>query len=142
MKYMFISKQINIRSKLTLMHVQYTLKANIVMSLKQLGLKETSRHVYIFITKKEVWITGKVRSVKYWPSPTPSRGLQILLMQKFNCSKSPTFLNVKQIVNKMYDYEFTGEVKIEENEDRGEIWLCMKIKIVKWKNWRKNWRCF
>ena len=47
------------------MHVQYTLKANIVMSLKQLGLKETSRHVYIFITKKEVWITGKVPSVKY-----------------------------------------------------------------------------
>lgn len=42
-------------------------------------------------------------------------------MQKFNCSKSPTFLNVKQIVNKMYDYEFTGEVKIEENEDSGEI---------------------
>ena len=121
MKYMFISKQINIRSKLTLMHVQYTLKANIVMSLKQLGLKETSRHVYIFITKREVWITGKVPSVKYWPSPTPSRVLQILLIQKFNCSKSPTFLNVKQIVNKMYDYEFTGEVKIEENEDRGEI---------------------
>ena len=38
-------------------------------------------------------------------------------MLKFNCSKSITFLQTKQLVIELYDYEFTVEVKIEESED-------------------------
>lgn len=38
-------------------------------------------------------------------------------MLKFNCSKSITFLQTKQFVIELYDYEFTVEVKIEESED-------------------------
>ena len=40
---------------------------------------------------------------------------------KFNCYKSITFLKITQFVNDLYDYELTGEVKIEENEDKEEI---------------------
>ena len=32
-----------------------------------------------------------------------------------------TFLKVKQFVNELYDYEFTGEVKINKTEDEEEI---------------------
>ena len=43
------------------------------------------------------------------------------MIQKFNCSKSITFLKFKQTVDELYDYEFIGEVKIEEIEDEEEI---------------------
>ena len=32
-----------------------------------------------------------------------------------------TFLKMKQFVNELYDYEFTGEVKINKTEDEEEI---------------------
>ena len=43
------------------------------------------------------------------------------MILKFSCSKSITFLKIKQFVNKLFVYEFTGEVKIEEIEDEEEI---------------------
>ena len=62
-----------------------------------------------------------VLSVKYWPSRTPSGGLETTLILKFNCSKSITFLKMKKFFNKVHDYEFAGEVKIEESEEEEEI---------------------
>ena len=76
--------------------------------------REISRHVYFFIKKEEGWITGKVLSVKYGPSPIPSGCLEIPQLLTFTCSKSITFLKMKQFVNELYNYEFTGGVKIEE----------------------------
>ena len=32
-----------------------------------------------------------------------------------------TLLKIKQFLNELYDYEFTGEVKIEKREDEEEI---------------------
>ena len=40
MKYKLRLKQIKIKSKLTLMYVQYALKANILMSRKQLDMSQ------------------------------------------------------------------------------------------------------
>ena len=59
----------------------------------------------------------KILSVKYRSSSIPSEGLEISLILKVNSSKSITFLNMKQLVNEHYEYEFTGKVKIEESED-------------------------
>ena len=71
--------------------------------------------------KEESWITGKISSVKYRPSQLPSGGLEIPLILKFNFSKPITFLNMKKFLNKLYDYELSGEVNIEENEDEEEM---------------------
>ena len=104
------------------MYVQYVLRAYFDVT-KRVGHipREISRHVYFFIKKKEGCINGKVLSVKYQPSPIPSAGLEIPMILKFNCSKSGTFLKMKQLVNELFDYEFTGNVKIEQNEDEEEI---------------------
>ena len=63
----------------------------------------------------------KVLSVKYRLSPIPSGGLEITVMLKSNCSNSKTFINMKQFVNKLSDYKFTSETRIEEIEDEEEI---------------------
>ena len=67
--------------------------------------------------KEEGWITRKAFSVKYRPSPVPSRGLEISLILKFNCSKSVTFLKMKKFVNERYYYEFTGQDQKSEDEE-------------------------
>ena len=54
-----------------------------------------------------------------------SEVLENPLILKF-CSKSLSFLKVKQFVNEMYDHEFTGKVKIEDREDEEET-LAMVI---------------
>ena len=79
--------------------------------------REISRYIYCFIKKEEGSITVKILSVKYRSSSIPSEGLEISLILKVNSSKSITFLNMKQLVNEHYEYEFTGKVKIEESED-------------------------
>ena len=38
-----------------------------------------------------------------------------------SCFKPVAFLKIKQFVNEQHDYEFTGEVKMEECEDEEEI---------------------
>ena len=79
--------------------------------------REISRYIYCFVKKEEGSITVKILSVKYRSSSIPSEGLEISLILKVNSSKSITFLNMKQLVNEHYEYEFTGKVKIEESED-------------------------
>ena len=72
-----------------------------------------------------------------------SEVLENPLILKF-CSKSLSFLKVKQFVNEMYDHEFTGKVKIEDREDEEET-LAMVIEdydSVGEKNWRKSGRYF
>ena len=54
MKYKLRSKQINIKSELILMYVQYALKANILMSRKQLGIsQEKFINIYISSLRKK-----------------------------------------------------------------------------------------
>ena len=64
--------------------------------------------IYISSLRKERLDYWKNIPVKYWPSPIPSGGLETPFIQKFNCSKSITFLKIKQIVDKLYEYEFIG----------------------------------
>ena len=49
---------------------------------------------------------------------------------------------MKEFVNELYDYELTGEVKIEESEDEEEIPTTVIDQWCSWKNGRKKWRMF
>ena len=74
-----------------------------------------------------------------------SGDLEIPLILQFNCSKSIKFFKLKQFVNELHDYEFSGEVKIEENEDEEEIPTMAIDKdqdILDEQTEGKNGRCF
>ena len=88
MKYKRRSKQIKIQSKLIIYASAIRVKSKYFDVTKTVGhiLREISRHVYFFIKKEEGWITVKVFSVRYRPSPVLSEGLKISLILKFNSS--------------------------------------------------------
>ena len=74
-----------------------------------------------------------------------SGDLEIPLILQFNCSKSINFFKLKRFVNELHDYEFSGEVKIEENEDEEEIPTIVIDKdqdILDEHTEGKNGRCF
>ena len=123
-KYKLRSKQIRIKSKLIFMHVQYMVKTNILISRKQLGIsQEKFLHLYVSSLRKnktgslERFFLSGIGHHQY----RRKTDLEILLILKFNCSKSVTLLKMKRYVDKLYDYEFTREIKIEESEDEKEI---------------------
>ena len=123
-KYKLRSKQIWIKSKLILMHVQYTGKTNILISRKQLGISQQKFiHMYISSLRKnkteslERFFLSGIGHHQY----RRKTKVEILLILKFNCSKSVTLLKMKQYVDKLYDKEFTREIKIEESEEEEEI---------------------
>ena len=45
--------------------------------------REISRHVYLSIKQKRDGVYGKLKSLKYKPSPIPSGGLEVPLLRKF-----------------------------------------------------------
>ena len=74
-----------------------------------------------------------------------SGDLEIPLILQFNCSKSIKFFKLKQFVIELHDYEFSGEVKIEANEDEEEIPTMVIDKdqdILDEQTEGKNGRCF
>ena len=123
-KYKLRSKQIWIKSKLILMHVQYTGKTDILISRKQLGIsQEKFIHMYVSSLRKnktgslERFFLSGIGHHQY----RRKTKVEILLILKFNCSKSVTLLKMKQYVDKLYDKEFTRQIKIEESEEEEEI---------------------
>ena len=51
---------------------------------------------------------------------------------------------MKQLVNELYHYEFTGEIKIEKSEDEEEILTMVAIMIkIEWmKKLKEKWKMF
>ena len=48
--------------------------------------------------------------------------LEIPLILKFNCPKSKTFQKMKQLVNELYDYELSGEVRSKKVKMMKKYW--------------------
>ena len=106
------------------MHVQYTGKTDILISRKQLGIsQEKFIHMYISSLRKnktgslERFFLSGIGHHQY----RRKTKVEILLILKFNSSKSVTLLKMKQYVDKLYDKEFTRQIKIEESEEEEEI---------------------
>ena len=81
--------------------------------------REISRHVYYIIKTEDGFVTGTVISTKYRPSPIPSGRLEIPLLLKFSCKEQKTFEKMKNFVDSLYDYEYSG-VNDEESSDEEE----------------------
>ena len=81
--------------------------------------RELFRHVHYFIKTEGGFVNGSVISTKYCPSPIPSGGLKISLLLKFSCPEQKTFEKIKNFVDSLYDYEYSG-VNGEESSDEEE----------------------
>ena len=81
--------------------------------------REISRHVYYFIKTEGGFVNGSVISTKYRPSPIPSGGLEIPLLFKFSCPEQKTFEKMKNFVDSLYDYDYSG-VNDKESSDEEE----------------------
>ena len=81
--------------------------------------RKISRHVYYFIKKECGFVNGSVIATKYRPSPVPSGGLEIPLLLKFSCPEQKTFEKMKNVVDSLYDYDYSG-VNDEESSDEEE----------------------
>ena len=82
-------------------------------------MRKSSRQVNYFIKTGGGFVNGSVISTKYRPSPIPSGGLGILLLLKFSCPEQKTFENMKNFVDSLYDYDYSG-VNDEESSDEEE----------------------
>ena len=69
--------------------------------------REISRHIY-FIQTEGGFVNGSVISTKYRLSHIPSGGLEILLSLKFSCPEQKTFEKMKNFVDYLYDYDYSG----------------------------------
>ena len=81
--------------------------------------REISCHVYYFIKTEGGFVNGSVISTKYRPWPIPSGGLEILLLLKFSCPEQKTFEKMKNFVDSLYDYNYSGvnDEKSSEEEE-------------------------
>ena len=81
--------------------------------------REFSRRVYYFIKTGGGFVNSSVILTKYRPSPIPSGGLEIPLLLKFSCLEQKTFEKMKNLVDSLYDYDYSG-VNEEESCDEEE----------------------
>ena len=64
-------------------------------------------------------MNGSSISTKYRPLSIPSGGLEIPLLLKFSCPEQKTFEKMKNFVDSLYDYDYSG-VNDEESSDEEE----------------------
>ena len=72
-------------------------------------------------------IDGSVLSTWYRPSPIPADALEILLILTFKSLRYTTHLNMEDSAEKLYNYEYSGEMNIAEDEE-GEIQVVIEEK--------------
>ena len=82
-------------------------------------LREISRHAHYLIETEGGFVNGSVISTEYLPSPIPSGGVEIPLLLKFSCLEQKTFEKMKNFVDSLYDYDYSG-VNDEESSDEEE----------------------
>ena len=81
--------------------------------------REISHHVYYFSKAEGGFLNGSVIWTKYCPSPIPSGGLEIPLLLKFLCPQWKMFEKIKNFVDSLYDYDYSG-ANNEESSDEEE----------------------
>ena len=79
--------------------------------------REISRHVYFFIKVEGGLVHGHVLITNYRHSSIPAGGLEIPLLLTFSASRENIFETMKQFVETLYDYNFTGKVMNEDSEE-------------------------
>ena len=81
---------------------------------------EISRLFHFFIKTGGRNVNGYVKSLTYRPSPTPFGGLEIPLQLTFSCGQKGSLDIMNAFVNRLYDWNDTGIVNVEENEENDE----------------------
>ena len=82
-------------------------------------LKRNFTSYLLFYQDRSGFVNGSVISTKYRPSPISSGGLEIPLLFKFSCPKQKTFEKMKNFVDSLYHYNYSG-VNDEESSDEEE----------------------
>ena len=82
--------------------------------------REISRYVYFFIKQKGGRVYGKLKSLKYKPSPIPSGGLEVPLLLKFESQDKWVTDTMEEFVENFYSFDFAGDLVVND-EDEEEI---------------------
>ena len=78
---------------------------------------EISQHVQFFIKIEGEKVNGHVKSLTFRPSPIPSGSLETPLQLTFSCGLRETLDIMNTFVNSLYDWNYTGIVHPDENEE-------------------------
>ena len=81
---------------------------------------EISWHVHYFIETKDGKFICHVKSLTYRPSSIPSEGLEIPLQLTFTCDDKLTLDLMNGLVKSLYDWNYTGLVQDNNDEDDDE----------------------
>ena len=79
-----------------------------------------SRHVHFFIKTEGGKVNGHVKFLTYRPSPLSPGSLEIPLQLTFSRGQGKTLDKMNAFVNSLYDWNYTGTVNPEENEENDE----------------------
>ena len=82
--------------------------------------REISRYVYFFIKQEGGRVYGKLKSLKYKPSPIPAGGLEVPLLLKFEAQEKWVTDAMEEFVENFYSFDFAGDLVVD-NDDEGEI---------------------
>ena len=82
--------------------------------------REISRYVYFFIKQEGGRVYGKLKSLKYKPSPIPSGGLEVPLLLKFESQDKWVTDTMKEFVQNFYSFDFAWDL-VANDENKEEI---------------------
>ena len=77
-------------------------------------------YVYFFIKQKGGRVYGKLKSLKYKPSPIPSEGLEVPLILKFESQDKWVTDTMEEFVKNFYSFGLAGDLVVND-EDEEEI---------------------
>ena len=82
--------------------------------------REITRYVYFFIKQEGGRVYGKLKPLKYKPSPIPSGGLEVPLLLKFESQDKWVKDTMEEFVETFYFFDFPGDLVVND-EDEEEI---------------------
>ena len=105
---------------MTLIHVRSKPSPNIIWQTVGHIPQEISRYVYFFIKEEGGRVYGKLKPLKYKPSPTPAGGWQVPLLLKFEAQEKWVTDAMDEFVENFYLFDFACDLVVY-NDDEGEI---------------------
>ena len=95
--------------------------------------REISLNVYFFIKQEGGRVYGKLKSLKYEPSPIPSGGLQVPLLLKFESQDKWVTDTMEEFLENFYSFDFAGDLVVND-KDEEEI----NFETLGIENWNKH----
>ena len=80
--------------------------------------REISRYVYFIIKQSGGRVRGKLKSLKYKPSPIPAGGLEVPLLLKFAPQDKWVTDKLEEFVENFYSFDFAGDLVVNDEDEK------------------------